>query len=271
MRVTFLIDNAARDESLAHEWGLAVHIEYEGKNILLDTGGTGAFVKNAPSLGVELDKVDLGVLSHAHYDHSNGLAAFFELNDKAKFYLRKPTGENCYSRAVLFKHYVGIHKGWLETYKDRIVYVEGDFEASPGVWLIPHKTKGLDKLGKKARMYVKNGIRYRYDSFEHEQSLVFFTDKGLVIFNSCSHGGADNIINEVAATFPGQKLYALIGGFHLFGAPEADVRALAKRIADTGIERVFTGHCTGGHAFGILKETLGAKAERFYTGMDIEL
>ena len=57
-------------------------------------------------------------------------------------------------------------------------------------------------------MYLKEKRRWRPDSFSHEQSLVFDTPDGLVIFNSCSHGGADTIIREVTATFPDKKVKA---------------------------------------------------------------
>ncbi len=56
--------------------------------------------------------------------------------------------------------------------------------------------------------------------YSHEQSLVVDTEKGPVIFNSCSHGGAANIINEVTQTFPNKKIYGLVGGFHLFNKTE---------------------------------------------------
>ena len=108
------------------------------------------------------------------------------------------------------------------------------------------------------------------DDFAHEQSLVFETPKGLVVFNSCSHGGADTIIKEVAATFADRRIIALIGGFHLFMTPEKEVRALAERIRATGIERVYTGHCTGTKAFQILKEELGDQVEQLSTGLVME-
>ena len=78
-------------------------------------------------------------------------------------------------------------------------------------------------------MYLKEKRRWRPDSFSHEQSLVFDTPDGLVIFNSCSHGGADTIIREVTTTFPDKKVKALIGGFHLYNKTDAEI--LANRLA----------------------------------------
>lgn len=270
MIVKILIDNITKDEMI-HEWGLSIYIEYEGHKFLLDTGASGKFVRNAARVNVNLKEVEFGILSHAHYDHSDGMALFFENNQKANFYIRNGSLENCYWRKWLFGKYVGIQKGLLEAYKDRVIYADGDYEIITGVYLIPHKTAGLDQIGKKANMYVKQNRKWYPDSFAHEQSLVFDTEKGLVIFNSCSHGGADNIINEVSDTFPNKKIHALIGGFHLYESPQNDVRALAERIKDTGIEKVFTGHCTGKKSFAILKEELQDQIEQLYTGMEFEL
>ena len=270
MLAKILIDNQSKNE-LACEWGLAVYLEYEGRRILLDTGTTGVFVKNAEAMGVPLEKVEYGVLSHAHYDHSDGLEAFFEKNDTAKFYLRKGARENCYGKRWIFYKYVGIARGILEKYRDRIVYVDGIFELVPGVWLLPHTTPGLAQIGKRAGLYVKDGRKLVPDFFAHEQSLVLDTKEGLVIFNSCSHGGADNIIREVSEAFPGKSICALIGGLHLYRSTGEEVRALAGRIRETGIRKVITGHCTGERAFGLLKEELGDVVEGLYTGMEFEI
>ena len=269
MKAKVLVDNITKNQWKA-EWGLSIYIEYNGHRILLDTGTTEAFAENADQMGVRLEDVEVGVLSHAHYDHSDGLGEFFKRNPTAKFYLQKSAEENCYSRKnFLFKKYIGIRRGYLETYKDRIVYADGDLEVIPGVTLLAHRTPGLADIGRKAGMYVKKNGRWKPDDFSHEQSLVFDTKEGLVIFNSCSHGGADNIIAETADAFPQKHIYALIGGFHLFASPDAEVRALAERIRSTGIERVITGHCTGKRAYAILHEELGGAVEQMYAGMEI--
>ena len=272
MKATVLIDNITKSDLIA-EWGLAVHIAYNGHQILLDTGTTGAFAENAGQLGISLKEVELGVLSHAHYDHSDGMDVFFEINQKAPFYLREGSEEICYDydeEDPESARYIGIKEGTLEKYKDRIIFASGDCEVLPGVYLIPHKTDGLEKIGQKAHMYIRKEDQWLPDDYSHEQSLVFDTAKGLCIFNSCSHGGADNIIKEIEMTFPGKKIYAIVGGFHLFKSSEEEVRALAGRIRETGIEKVVTGHCTGDVAYEILKEELGDCLEQIYTGLVIE-
>lgn len=238
---------------------------------MLDTGASPKFAENAKALGLDLAQVEFGVLSHAHYDHADGMGAFFAQNDRASFYLREGSEENCYGKQWIFHKYIGIRRGFLEKYRDRIIFAQGNYELIPGVTLLPHDTPGLDRFGEQNHLYIKEGRTYRPDSFRHEQSLVLETEKGLVIFNSCSHGGADNIIQEVSRAYPEKPIYALIGGFHLYHISEAGVRALADRIRKTGIQKIYTGHCTGAPAFEILKEELGDQACQLYTGMEIEI
>ncbi len=270
MKATVLTDNIAHGECCG-EWGLSVYISHNGKNIMLDTGASGKFAENAKKLGIDIGKADYGVLSHAHYDHSDGMKDFFRINSKADFYLQQSCKEKCFGRRFIFIKYIGIKKGILKNNADRIKFVSGKTELYENAYLLPHSTEGLESIGKRAGMLVTENGRLTHDSFSHEQSLVLRTDKGLVIFNSCSHGGADNIINEVKDAFPDEKIYALIGGFHLYRSKENEVRALAQRIKDTGIEKICTGHCTGDKAFRILKEALGDKAEQLHVGLEIEI
>lgn len=269
MKATVLVDNIAAN-GLAGEWGLSIYIEYRDKRILLDTGASDLFLKNAGKTGLSIEDVDYAVLSHAHYDHSNGMKAFFENNEKAKFYLQEGTAENCYFKKWIFRKYIGLPRNILTDYQDRMVYASGDYELCKGVYLIPHKTQGLAQLGKRERMYQKKTDGWYPDNFSHEQSLVLETDKGLVIFNSCSHGGAANIIREVAETFPNQTVYGLIGGFHLYNKTEDEIRDLAGKIKDTGIAYVCTGHCTKDKAYGILKEELGDILYQLHVGLVME-
>lgn len=149
--------------------------------------------------------------------------------------------------------------------------MDGDLEVVPGVWLIPHKTDHLAQVGEHAGMYVKIRGRFEPDAFAHEQSLVVETEKGLVIFNSCSHGGADNIIREVENTWPGRKIYAYVGGLHLFRSDDEEVIAFAKRVRETGVQHIYTGHCTGERAMELLKQELGDVVQELYTGLTIEI
>ncbi|MCR5670580.1 MAG: MBL fold metallo-hydrolase [Butyrivibrio sp.] len=267
-KVTVVVDNKSNNGVMG-EWGLSILVQYADKKILLDAGASDLFLENMRKLGIDVKDIDHAVLSHAHYDHANGLPALLDNNDKAKLYLRESTAADCYTKKFIFKKYIGIPRKMMAKYSDRITMVSGDYKIMDGVWLIPHKTPGLDSIGRRELMFRKTPKGWIPDDFAHEQSLVLDTDKGLVILNSCSHGGADNIISEVKATFPDKKVYGLIGGFHLFNKSETEIRAFAKRVRETGIEYVCTGHCTKERAFGILKEELGDTVNQMHVGYEI--
>ena len=207
MKVTIVVDNIEH-AGIPGEWGFCAYIEQNGKKLLLDTGASNLFADNAEKLNIDLKDVDFAVLSHAHYDHANGMGKFFEINEKAPFYLQEGCGENCYFKKGFIRKYIGIPKGITKKYQDRIKYVSGVYTVPDGIYLVSRSTPHLEQIGKKEMMYQKTKLGWKPDNFCHEQSLVLDTDGGLVIFNSCSHGGVVNIINEVKAAFPNKKITA---------------------------------------------------------------
>ncbi|MEE3467499.1 MAG: MBL fold metallo-hydrolase [Eubacterium sp.] len=268
-RVTVIVDNIS-NQGIEGEWGLSLLVEIGDKRILVDAGASDLFLENMKKLGMDVGDVDYAVLSHAHYDHANGMPAFFMNNKKAKLYVRDQVSADCYAKKGFFRKYIGIPKKMMKDYSDRIEKVSGDYMVTEGVYLVPHKTAGLSEIGKNEMMFRRLNGRWVPDDYSHEQSLVLETDKGLVIINSCSHGGAANIINEVQSTFPDKNVYGLIGGFHLFNKKESMIRELAGKICDTGIEYVCTGHCTKNRAYEILKEELGDRVEQMCVGFQVE-
>ena len=201
MKATVVVDNRGNG-ILSGEWGLCIYIEHGEKHILLDTGASDLFVQNAEKLGLDLTAVDAAVLSHAHYDHANGLEAFFRCNSRAKFYVGHTCRADCYYKKLFLRRYIGVPKTVLQDFRNRIVYAGKEpTEILPGVYLAPHKTAGLARVGRRENMYRRANGRWIPDDFSHEQSLVLDTEKGLVIFNSCSHGGAADIIREVARRY----------------------------------------------------------------------
>lgn len=268
MKATVLVDNI-ENMGIPGEWGLCIYIEYKDKKILLDTGASNLFKGNAKKLGVNLADIDFAVLSHAHYDHANGMEEFFKSNESAKFYVQNTTAENCYFKKGFIRKYIGIPRGIMTKYPDRIEVAKGRTEICDGVYIIPHSTPGLEQIGKRENMYQRINRKWYADNFSHEQSLVFDTEEGMMIFNCCSHGGAVNIINEVQNEFPDKKVYGLVGGFHIFNKPEKEIRELAAKIKETGISYVCTGHCSGMKGYNILHEELGDMVHQLKVGLII--
>jgi len=83
MKIIVLSDNRSMDDSLETEHGLCIYLESAHVKCLLDTGASDLFVRNAAKLNVDLTAVDYVFLSHGHADHTGGLPAFLNLNQKA--------------------------------------------------------------------------------------------------------------------------------------------------------------------------------------------
>ena len=71
---------------LETEHGLSILLQTERHKILLDTGASDVFIRNAELLGVDLSNVDYVLISHGHSDHAGGLRYFLEQNQRAKDY-----------------------------------------------------------------------------------------------------------------------------------------------------------------------------------------
>ena len=271
MKIAVLADNTD-GFGLKGEWGLSLYIEYRGRTVLLDAGLSGLIAENADRLGLDLAAVDYAVLSHAHDDHANGFTTFFERNDHAKLYVAAGCGENCYDKEGLFYKYAGIPRGIMTRHADRIIKAEPDMYIDDGIRLLGHSTPGLSKQGLMEKMYLRKGFfKYEPDDFRHEQSLIFELDDGIAVFNSCSHAGADVIIKEAMDAYPGRNIIAMCGGFHLFNKSDDYVRAFAHRVEETGVESIYTGHCTGDKAMTILRYELGDKVHALSTGLVFEI
>ena len=89
IRVTTLLENTACRAGLCAAHGLSLYIGTPRRKILFDMGPNADFVANAKALGVDLAAVDLAILSHGHYDHGGGLAAFCRVNAHAPVYIHK--------------------------------------------------------------------------------------------------------------------------------------------------------------------------------------
>ncbi|MFR0986450.1 MAG: MBL fold metallo-hydrolase [Frisingicoccus sp.] len=109
MKIVNLIENTEGCSGCASEHGLSFYIETKHK-LLVDTGATDAFVRNAKMLGVDLKAVDTVILSHGHYDHGGGLPAFIKINSKAKIYIRTAALETSIIRDIKVRDILVLHR-----------------------------------------------------------------------------------------------------------------------------------------------------------------
>lgn len=280
MKITVLIENSKPEDSvLTAEHGLSFLIEFEGKRYLLDAGSTSAVIKNAEQMGIDLREVDTCLLSHGHYDHCGGFHDFFAQNQKAAFYAMDSVTESYYS-GTGGMHEIGLPENLIQDIEKRLTRLTAAGKIAGHVWAVPHTAKGLEKIGAEKKLYRKHGTAYEPDDFAHEVSYVFEIEKGLVIINSCSHGGISNILKEVTERFPQGKIYAFLGGMHMKGKKDgreictfsdAEIEAVCAEMMEREIQKIYTGHCTGSEGYRQMKVHLGDRLYPLTTGMQIVL
>lgn len=281
MRIVCLVDNLCSKErpNLINEFGLSVYIEAGHQRILFDTGAKGAFLKNAERLGIDIAQVTTAVLSHHHSDHGGGLATFLAANRTAKVYLRDYQNGRPYLHLLFLRKDIGLDADLLRANAGRLVHVAADAEVAPGVHLFTRIPRVHPMPRGNRHLWVHGNGAPQRDDFAHELVMAVRAEGQLVAFTGCSHHGVLNMLATVTAAFPGTPITALFGGFHQIDIPlvntlagtRDDVAALGRALDALPIGKIYSGHCTGQKAFGILQGVLGAKLEYFATGAEVKL
>ena len=254
-RITVIVDAFGSTESgLAHDWGYAALVEYNGYRILFDTGNDSAnFARNAATLGVDLTDLDAVVISHRHGDHTAGLAHVLALNPHVRIYA--PSDE--YFGGATPRAFFAQVDSSLPTEQR---YFGGEV---PGI--VPHGTpwRGAAVVRVAHSDSIRPGIHVVANlapampfAETPELSLVLETPEGLVVLVGCSHPGVERILASLPQS---QRIHLLMGGLHLVTTATPEVDALAERLsARWRIDRIAPGHCTGEHVFAILRRRFGS-------------
>lgn len=255
MKITALTENTT-EYNLPVEHGLSLYIETAEHTVLFDTGQSELFSKNAETLGIDLRKVDIAVLSHGHYDHGGGLVKFLSINDKAKVYMNKYAFEPHYNG----EKYIGLDTSLEKS--DRIVFTDGVTKIADGFTLYDcnDREKVID-LGSFGLTMLKDGQKVP-DDFRHEHYLLIEENGKRVLISGCSHKGIINI----------QKWFepdVLIGGFHFSKLPlDNRLKSYAEMLSQYDTE-YYTCHCTGVEQFWFMKKYMD-RLNYISTGVSIE-
>ncbi|MCP5103503.1 MAG: MBL fold metallo-hydrolase [bacterium] len=89
-----------------------------------------------------------------------------------------------------------------------------------------------------------------------EQSLILDTDKGLILITGCSHPGIVSIVKKTMEIRK-KKVFMALGGFHLWGKPENELKTIIAQLKELGVVKVGATHCTGDPAIKLFKEAFG--------------
>nr|WP_315023300.1 MBL fold metallo-hydrolase [uncultured Aminipila sp.] len=271
VKFTFLSENKTDNPGCMAEHGLSVYIEAADQIILFDTGASDLFAKNAEFVNVDLKQVEHTVISHGHYDHTEGLPAFCNINNNSHIYIHKDAFEKTYGieNGILDREPCSILWGeeTKQSIMERTTLTDGIFKISEDI-VISGTIPNLEGIEATEQFYIKkmsqNGeIELLEDEMNHEQFLVIRDrdkegiSKGIYVFSGCSHKGVIPAIRYAKQIFPGEKILGLIAGMHLYSSDEATREKVVKEIVKENIEMVMPVHCTGIKAICDLKAAMG--------------
>jgi 7,8-dihydropterin-6-yl-methyl-4-(beta-D-ribofuranosyl)aminobenzene 5'-phosphate synthase len=89
-----------------------------------------------------------------------------------------------------------------------------------------------------------------------EQSLVIDTEYGSVVLTGCAHPGIVEIVERIHRISQ-SDIALLMGGFHLRGSTQGEVRRIIKHLRRMWVLRVAPSHCTGDDAIDTFKREYG--------------
>lgn len=286
IKVIILAENYVKDPICKGEWGLALYIETDEMTLLFDTGASPMMIENAKVKGVDLSKVDACIISHGHFDHTGGLLAFFQKNDKAPVYVHKDAFGITYGEmnGQIDNYNCGIlwNKKELEPYKDRLYFTDGPVRLSDNIVVsgtipdIPN-FKPVEKFYRISNPKIigdKCVTKQQLipDTMSHEQFLgILDIDKGITLFSGCSHKGIIAAVEYGKNLFPEHPLYAVVAGMHLIGADNTMRGKVINKLMNENPSYVVPLHCTGLDAVCMMKAVFGKKCLLTGTGGQFKL
>ena len=73
------------------------------------------------------------------------------------------------------------------------------------------------------------------------------------MITGCAHPDVADMAKQAQA-YLGKNTYLLMGGFHLGGRSDSDIRAIIQRLKTLGVEKVAPSHCTGDNAIRLFRD-----------------
>jgi len=213
-----IYDNYLADSCLKTGWGFSCLIKINGKRILFDTGADSkTLLSNMEKMKIDSKQIDLIVLSHVHGDHVGGLEGILKGSGDITVYIPASFPDSMRRN--------------IETYGAKYQDIKKAEKISEGVW-------STGELG----TWIK------------EQSLVINSKKGLIIISGCAHPGVVNIIEKAKEMFPEKNIYLVLGGFHLSGAGDSELKGIINKFRKIGVQKAAPCHCSGNRCRELFRE-----------------
>lgn len=213
-------------------YGFALLIELQGRLVLFDAGTDPAdLLANLRASGTDPRRLDAVILSHNHYDHTDGLAGVLERNPRIPIY---------------------VHRDWdaPNSFKGLSVPVGNRVDLERGR-ACPELAPGLE---------VTDSYLSRDYGGIHEQACVVRTGSAEILITGCCHPGLDVFLEEM----PGDGPLHIIGGMHGFHFTERQAGAVGRRL-----RQIVCCHCTARHD--VFQAQFGDRCRRLAVGRPLEI
>jgi len=229
------------------EHGLAIFMETDCGNYLLDTGQGKAIVNNALVLGLDLRTIKGIIMSHHHWDHTGGLGPVLDLKGAVDIYTHPDFFKESYNIGGKKVRYIGVpYPRPLLEGKGATFKFSNEFrEIESGMWLTGEVPRRTDYERGDKNLVMKSNGGYVKDDIPDDQSVVIETEKGLFIILGCCHSGIINTLSYIVEKMGRCHIYAVIGGTHLGPVSDEQKEKSIDALKAFDIERIGVSHCTG--------------------------
>jgi 7,8-dihydropterin-6-yl-methyl-4-(beta-D-ribofuranosyl)aminobenzene 5'-phosphate synthase len=234
MRISVLTENHAGSFTMA-EHGLSYLIENDGKRILFDTGQSDLFLKNAKTMNISIDDIDIIVLSHGHYDHGNGLTYFH-----GKQLICHP---GCFVKRYSRKdnRYIGLKSTLAEVQKAFNLKTSAEpVPISEKMYFLGEIPRQTDFESQTTTFVFDDGTP---DFVTDDSALALIMDEGLFVVTGCGHAGIVNTLEHARKVTGTGKIYGIMGVFHLKEIDHQTIETI-KYLKESQVKHVLPSHCT---------------------------
>ena len=255
-RFPLIIDNRFIGAPLA-EHGLSLLIKVFKDTlchtILFDAGWSNVGVPyNLNLFGVDLSNIESIVLSHGHMDHFGALTEVLRGTGKKTPFVAHPD-------AFLTTRYREFPDGSRVKFPSldeeslvkagaEIIKVKSPFSLASDLIITMGEVERVTEFEKGLpNAYLERNGGVELDLILDDQGVVInIKDKGLVIVSGCAHAGIINTIHHAQKLTNIDKVYAILGGFHLSGPFfEPIIDMTVKELKRLNPSIVVPMHCTG--------------------------
>ncbi len=283
LRITVLAEDSVLYESAylgQHGGSFLLEAVSQGdmKRILVDVGqNSDALLSNMRTMGISPSIIDATVLTHCHYDHTQGIARLLrKIGKKDVQVIAHPSIFRLHFVTQPYPRHVGIMPGdskeEIEKAGGSLSLTKDPFVIMPGIMTTGEVKRQTDfeevRIGLKT---IENGMVVDDLVLDDISVVANVKDKGLVIITGCSHAGIINIANQAIEVSGGNKIEGIIGGLHLVEASDTVIKRTVDELSKLNVAWISAGHCTGFKAQVELYRAFGERFLPLHTGMHFEL